>query len=118
MPTRAHRPCAHAGCRRLVHSGRCEKHTRHRHRIDARGRGTAAQRGYDSTWRKVRATKLSADPLCERCERMGRTTAATLVHHKIPVRQDPSLRLALSNLMSLCVSCHPHEEAKSTQEAP
>ena len=41
----------------------------------------------------------------------GRTTLATLVHHIVPVRTDRSLIHTMSNLRSLCVPCHPIEEA-------
>lgn len=48
--------------------------------------------------------KLHRDPLCEMCMKEGRYTAATLVHHIQPLAEGGSN--ALTNLMSLCDSCH------------
>jgi 5-methylcytosine-specific restriction enzyme A len=57
-------------------------------------------------WQKVRAMKLSRDPLCERCLPLTRLTVATEVHHRIAVLAQPDLGLALENLESLCAACH------------
>ena len=40
---------------------------------------------HTSRWLKLRRDKLSDYPLCERCEQMGKVTAATEVHHVHPV---------------------------------
>lgn len=69
-------------------------------------RGSASSRGYDRKWRRVRAAKLRADPLCEHCTREGRVRAATEVDHIIPIEQRPDLRLDWDNLQSLCNPCH------------
>ncbi len=110
MPRRPLRPCAHPGCPELVSTGRCERHRKRKASRDAAAdvlaRGSAADRGYDSAWRKVRRIKLARDPLCERCAADGRTRVADMVHHRVPVKEDPSLRLVLENLESLCNSCH------------
>ena len=39
-------------------------------------------------WRKARAEFLREHPLCARCEKEGRVTAATVVHHTVPHRGD------------------------------
>ena len=72
-----------------------------------RRRGTAAQRGYDGRWQRLRAHKLRANPVCEECERQGRVTPAREVDHIEPFtsRQDPR-RLDWDNLQSLCNPCH------------
>ncbi len=63
-------------------------------------------------WRKLRASKLSGQPLCERCQQAGYVTAATEVHHRRPVEwvkglQAQSQRMFdMSNLESLCHQCH------------
>lgn len=63
-------------------------------------------------WRKLRAAKLSAQPLCERCQQMGYVTGATEVHHRRPVEwakgwQGQSQRMYdITNLMSVCHRCH------------
>lgn len=46
--------------------------------------------------------KLAQDPLCEVCKAEGRATLAAQVHHDKPIRTHPELRLALSNLVSIC----------------
>lgn len=57
-------------------------------------------------WRKLRALKLSIDPLCEDCLKQGRTTVAVEVHHVEKRKLRPDLALSLENLASLCVPCH------------
>jgi 5-methylcytosine-specific restriction endonuclease McrA len=50
--------------------------------------------------------KLAADPVCEQCLLRTRLTAATEVHHRIPVQAQPDLGLDMANLESLCADCH------------
>lgn len=63
-------------------------------------------------WTTLRAEYLAEHPLCEECERMGRTTAATQVHHKIPIEtMSDEARMAelcydWDNLQALCYPCH------------
>lgn len=63
-------------------------------------------------WRDLRRQKLTARPLCERCEAEGRLNFATEVHHITPVETGLSLRdkealmFSYSNLQSLCHECH------------
>nr|DAN74207.1 MAG TPA: HNH endonuclease [Caudoviricetes sp.] len=63
-------------------------------------------------WVKLRRQKLSMQPLCERCQKEGKVTAATEVHHIVPVEcglsREEKRRLMYnpSNLMSLCHACH------------
>ena len=72
-------------------------------------------------WRELRRWKLTRTPLCERCEKAGRVTAAAEVHHVTPVETAPDLagmeRLMFdpANLASLCHKCHveTHRELKS-----
>jgi 5-methylcytosine-specific restriction protein A len=78
---------------------------RGRSRVDHRR--SASQRGYDGEWNKLARSYRREHPLCEHCLRGGRTTAASLVDHVIPIRgpHDPR-RLDWGNLQSLCRSCH------------
>lgn len=69
-------------------------------------RGTAAQRGYDSRWRKARATYLQRHPLCRMCEQAGRLTPATVVDHIIPHKGDPELFWDETNWAALCAQHH------------
>lgn len=69
-------------------------------------RGSAAARGYDRKWLKLREAFLGANPLCKRCEVMGFAIAAEEVHHMQPIVERPGLRLSWENLMSVCKPCH------------
>ena len=69
---------------------------------------------YDYAWQKARAAWLIAHPLCVFCERLGITTAATVVDHKIPHRGDRRLFWDRTNWQSLCKTCHDRE--KQAQE--
>jgi len=107
MPATPSRPCRR--CKRVLttetYCPDCKAIvTKKRQKQDTRL--PASKRGYDWQWSKVRKMKLSINPLCEMCLKEGRATAADTVHHIVEVEQDPSLRLDLKNLMSLCRDCH------------
>lgn len=74
--------------------------------IHERRRPNASQRGYGRDWRKVRAMVLADEPLCRLCNEQGRVTAATVVDHKIRIKERPDLRLVRENLQPLCKPCH------------
>lgn len=63
-------------------------------------------------WKKLRADKLTANPICEECEANGLSTPATEVHHITEVESVPTaeameqLMFGYSNLESVCHSCH------------
>lgn len=87
---------------------------------DHHARGTSDWRGYDSTWRKVRRMVLANEPLCRRCNQLGITKAADMVHHQVPVKAAPHLRLVMANLEPLCWSCHQkidHQTADKPDKA-
>ena len=72
-----------------------------------RGRAKVKDRFYDSVeWLQCRAEKLSLSPLCEECREAGRVRVATEVHHILERKEHPHLAFTLSNLQSLCKSCH------------
>lgn len=73
-------------------------------------RGTRQERGYGKEWQKIRARKLWHDPLCERCEENGMTTAAAVVHH----RDHDQYNNTPINLMSLCRDCHEQIHRRKT----
>ena len=105
MPVKPLRPCRHPMCPKLTDAGYCEEHKRaERKRYDDK-RGSAASRGYNGQWRKVRGIKLKRNPLCERCRSRGRTVAATMVHHIVAIRKGGAA-YDVENLMSVCVGCH------------
>ena len=74
-------------------------------------RGTAAQRGYGSEWRKLRARILERDQgLCQACAKAGRVMVATQVDHVVPKSaggtDDPA------NLASICKPCHDEKSRR------
>ena len=56
-------------------------------------------------WREKRTRQLQRQPLCVFCERMGRTTPATIADHIEPHRGDLH-KFWHGDLMSLCATCH------------
>jgi 5-methylcytosine-specific restriction protein A len=70
-------------------------------------------------WQKLRRAKLSADPLCEECRKMGRAVRAEQVHHIVPIESVRSfeamkaLAYDRANLMSVCKECHAKIHAKT-----
>jgi 5-methylcytosine-specific restriction protein A len=72
-------------------------------------RGTAAERGYDATWRKLRRMQLSRYPLCHDCKVAGVLMPGGEVHH-IRAKRDGGTN-SFDNLMTLCKSCHSKRTA-------
>lgn len=108
MAQAAPRPCRQPGCSSYqVDGGYCEQHQRTDYAHYDDRRGTAAQRGYDARWRRVRNRKLNRNPMCEHCERKP----ATDVDHIVPIRNGGA-RLRMSNLQSLCRPCHATKTAR------
>ena len=95
--------------------GRCEKHTR----LVDQQRGSSTERGYDGPWRGYSERFRVEFPLCgdrppeapqtqdSLCRREGRTEAATLVDHIVPVAGSGDARFYdRANHQSLCEACH------------
>lgn len=101
----ARKPCKHPGCPNLTDGSYCQAHQQAESKRYDTARGTAAQRGYNAAWRKVRAQKLRSNPLCERCEKAGRVRPATRVHHA----DRDAHNNAEGNLEALCKPCHEAE---------
>jgi 5-methylcytosine-specific restriction protein A len=112
MPMRPPHPCNHQGCQRLARARYCPEHARQAEQDYQRQRGTAAERGYTSTWAKVRRMKLARAPLCERCQEQGRDVAAVLVHH----RDRNARNNTAENLQCVCDACHDaiHQDERWT----
>ena len=102
MPRRAAHPCSQRGCPALVYDPNeryCAEHKAQRQaEYDAR-RGTAAERGYDAAWQKVRAEYLAEHPICTKC-----TERSIDVHHIVPKRDGGTDDW--NNLEALCHSHH------------
>ncbi|MDX3806314.1 HNH endonuclease [Bosea thiooxidans] len=65
-----------------------------------------------STWQRLRQAKLSAQPVCEACERRGRTVLAGQVDHIVAIQKGGPAFPPLTGLMSLCASCHNSKTAR------
>lgn len=80
---------------------------------DRTARDQESKRFYNSAaWKKVRRLKLSSSPLCEVCRPLGVFKPATHVHHKVELRDDPTLGLDVDNLQPLCHACHSRLHAR------
>lgn len=69
-------------------------------------RKIASERGYNSRWRKARATYLASNPLCVYCKREGIIRTANVVDHITPHKGDSKLFWDKDNWQSLCKRCH------------
>ena len=111
------RPCREPGCPAVAtHRGWCAEHAgpaeaARRRRYDAQ-RASAARRGYDARWRRVRAMVLAREPRCRDCAAVGRLTLATEVHH---LDGNPRNN-ALDNLMPLCKPCHSRRTLRDIRD--
>lgn len=112
MPTRASTPCRVRLCPGIVRSGAGECSLGHPQRRwvpldlrDQESRPSAARRGYDARWKKLRIMFLRKHPLCVDPFGIHATpVAATDVDHILPLRRGGSNRD--ENLQALCHSCH------------
>jgi 5-methylcytosine-specific restriction protein A len=83
---------------------------RERKALIDQGRPSAAERGYDAAWRKVRKQFLEANPRCCEPECGARSEQAD---HVLSVRDRPDLRLSWSNLRPYCT---PHHSARTARD--
>jgi 5-methylcytosine-specific restriction protein A len=66
-------------------------------------------------WKKLRAAKLSNNPLCEECLKKGIARPVDEIHHIRPFDIndiDYELAYDYDNLISLCYDCHKEAHAK------
>src|SRR5262249_29879158 len=102
MPMIPATPCAFPGCPELRP---CPAHSRHG------DRGSAASRGYDAAWKRLRRIILARDPLCKECVKRGVYEQSTDVDHIVRIADAPHRRLDLTNLQGLCHRCHSKKTA-------
>jgi 5-methylcytosine-specific restriction protein A len=69
-------------------------------------RGPERQFHGSTAWRKFRKWFLTMHPLCGDCEKEGRVTVATQVHHVKPRKEFPDLTFDEDNCIGLCAGCH------------
>jgi 5-methylcytosine-specific restriction endonuclease McrA len=114
MPTKPLTPCRQLGCPELTNNGYCKNHLAiNRSIYDREKRPKQSKKFYDSqAWRKVRKMKLAEQPQCEQCLADGFTVLASAVHHDKSIEEFPELALTLSNLVSICSTCHSRIEAQ------
>ena len=129
MPRRAPSICTYPGCNGLVRGGsRCTQHPYQkrtksdRAAVRRQDRVRVQQRRANpndpvhfyvtALWKRKRLSWLRQHPLCVMCEDIGRTTAAGVVDHIVPITAGGA-RLDDENLQSLCKSCHT---AKTNRE--
>lgn len=114
MARRNKKPCNKVGCTNLIDGNKryCENHMELEinHDYD-KYRGTAAQRGYDSKWRKARTRFLSINQLCVECYKDSKLTVATVVDHIIPHKGDYKLFWDETNWQPLCKRHHDTKTA-------
>lgn len=61
-------------------------------------------------WKRKRRQILERDHwTCQECRRHGTYARATVVHHRVHLKDAPELALTDSNLESICAACHEHE---------
>ena len=106
MPIRAPRICS---CGKTVASGAvCPCRAKRKAEADA-SRPSAAVRGYDAAWRRVRADFLKRHPWCRH---PGCNKPATEADHVLSVAERPDLRLSWSNLRPFCKPHHSQRTAR------
>lgn len=86
-------------------SEKCPKRSK-KAALKDRFRGSASERGYDTSWKKFRKSWLIDHPYCEDCKLESKVKKATDVHHIKKVSEYPELKLDPTNVMSLCHSHH------------
>lgn len=78
-------------------------------------RPPARERGYDSTWRKIREIALERDGYrCRQCGIVPERLRDLEVDHIVPLRNGGA-RLDLSNLQTLCRRCHKAKHRRSDE---
>lgn len=123
MPTYPKHGCGHTGCPQLVARGvaRCPEHEK-KQKVEVEAqRGTAHERGYNHRWAKARLTYLASHPLCVKCLKEGRTTAARVVDHVVPHLGDQALFWDVNNWQALCdftspYNCHGSKTGKESNQ--
>lgn len=110
MPTKPAGPCRDSKCPyRAVERGWCATHAA-KHPPKPRpvdDRPSAAKRGYDQKWRRIRAHFLKFKQMCAECG-----TTATEVDHIKPLAAGGTHKW--ENLRPLCKPCHSRKT--STQD--
>lgn len=102
------RPCREIGCSNLTRKSYCKIHKKNAHKNYNLLRDKETESFYKSSaWQRLRRLAYERDNgLCQRCLKAGILKRADVVHHIVEIKVDWSKRLELSNLESLCHTCH------------
>jgi 5-methylcytosine-specific restriction enzyme A len=79
------------------------------------GRKESTRFYQNGTWKRIRAVKIKASPLCEECQKHGLIEPATVVDHIIRIRQGGSAT-DMDNLQSLCSTCHNQKSGRERHQ--
>ncbi|MCG3089144.1 HNH endonuclease [Sporosarcina cyprini] len=110
--------CDFNGCSNKIERGRyCEDHTRKSPRVLKNIYHNSNKSFYNSNdWKSMRRYIYEkAKGCCQRCGRFVYGRQAQ-VHHIVPIKKNPLLKLEPSNLRLLCPVCHSIEENSENQE--
>ena len=110
MPRRPKKPCKFPSCPELTEGNYCPSHQKEsEHKRSSR----PYKKLYNSIqWQQLRKQVLNKQPLCVECLKAKRITPATVVDHIKPHKGNEKLFYDISNLQSLCKSCHDRKTAK------
>ena len=112
MPWAAPRFCTKAGHPSFT-GARCPLCSKASYQAQDQLRGSAASRGYNAAWRRLRLRILADEPLCRFCAEEGKVTTAVDVDHiQAFTSMDDPRRLDPSNLRPLCRSHHSARTAR------
>ena len=107
--------CHEEGCRNLVSSGRyCEQHKRRQRKQPAwQSKYKSFYNSQD--WKDLRDYVYERDGGC--CNKCGKFIHGRKahVHHIVPVRVNPKLKLDPNNVVLLCNVCHPIVEDETNE---
>jgi 5-methylcytosine-specific restriction protein A len=116
--------CAQAGCRTITTKRNCIKcqskfdlkskeFAKKRARKSTVNMGHSNRQFYGSTeWKALRTRKIKKDPLCQVCLPKGFLSEGKDIDHIIEIKDNYSLRLDITNLQTLCRSCHMYKTNK------
>lgn len=115
MPWKPSSGCNAKACQgRAVEGERyCKEHAARWHKANYKRkdelRDEPSARLYNSTtWRKIRAAHMAAEPVCRECGRL-----AHMVDHIIPIRSGGSMT-DRNNMQSLCNQCHARKRGRES----
>ncbi len=113
MPFRPKKPCRYPGCAELTHEYYCEKHKKATDNYYNQNQRDSLSKTFYNTprWKETRKRKLQQDPFCEECRKSKTLIKAVIADHIIPIKLGGE-PYELSNLQSLCWSCHSRKSAK------